>query len=110
MFLEIVQLPVNVCMHCIMLHASSIPQYASSSTIKGTVLTLVDQLYAKTVKMILTRCLLVCYLLQCCFGQTVINEASGIYSTLLREKVMDCLYQQPLVLLNQLELSQPRFT
>ena len=31
--------------------------------------------------MIVTQCLLVCYLLQCCFGQTVINVASGIYST-----------------------------
>ena len=31
--------------------------------------------------MILTQCLLVCYLLQCCFGQTVINVANGIYST-----------------------------
>ena len=31
--------------------------------------------------MIVTQYLLVCYLLQCCFGQTVINVASGIYST-----------------------------
>ena len=63
-----------------MLHAKSLPQYASS-TIKGAVLILIDQLYVKTVRMILTQCLLVCYLLQCCFGQTVINVASGIYST-----------------------------
>ena len=31
--------------------------------------------------MIITQCLLICCLLQCCFGQTVINVASGIYST-----------------------------
>ena len=60
---------------------SYIPRYALSSTIKSTVLALVDELCVKTVKMILTQCLLVCYLLQCCFGQTVIDVASGIYST-----------------------------
>ena len=66
-----------------MLHAWSIPQYAPSSTIKGAVLILVEQSYVKTVKMILTQCLIaiICYLLQCCFSQTVINVASGIYST-----------------------------
>ena len=81
MFLATIQLLLTVCMHCIILHARTMPQYASSSTIKGAVLILIDQLYVKTVRMILTQCLLVCYLLQCCFGQTVINVASGIYST-----------------------------
>ena len=35
----------------------------------------------KTVKMILAQFLLASYLLQSCFGQTVINVATGVYST-----------------------------